>query len=754
MAVGDQGQSNIGFGDENLAHLSTPAISGTMTTAQALARLLARSGFVATEIRPGAFHIDRKRSAPPRPVLRPVDPAPAQNDDIVVTSSKRATGLNHFAGSALVVPLGGEGGVPGGVNVLGDLDSRLPIVQTTALGPGRNKLFLRGIADSSFAGPTQSTIGSYFGDTRLLYNGPDPNLRLYDVDRIEVLMGPQGTLYGAGAIGGIVRIAPNLPTSEGPQASMQGGVATSRKGGIGHDVGGMINLPVTDWLAVRAVGYQAYEAGYIDDTGRGITDINGVLVNGGRFAVHAQPMPGCVVDLGAIVQSTRARDLQYATRDGPPDTRSSSVAQPFDDDFYSAYGTISHDGGPGVHALLAFSATNRNTSGRYDATLPGSGVPSAYDHEGENRMFSAEARLWRSLPSGVNWLVGISGILNHDAENRSLGPLDAPRDLIGVDNRTKDAALYGEVTVPIPLKFIVTAGGRLTYARTDGRPLDVNSAPTFYRGMGRTRFDPSFGFVRSFGSSLSWFGRYGVGFRTGGLAVTPRVGRTAAYDADRITVFETGLRFGDHGRRGLSGHASVSYAQWRNIQADLVGPNGFPFTANVGNGRISAFESAVGWRLSDGFEMGGAIFVNRSSLFDAAPGFVRAEGDPLPDTPRFSANGHIIWRPMGTAQDGPQFELSSHYVGHSVLGVGPRLSLRQGGYSEVDFATVLPLRIATLSFRVDNLTDHRGNRFALGNPLLLGREVQYTPLRPRTFRLGFSTRIGRKDGHMVVAPDL
>jgi iron complex outermembrane receptor protein len=752
MAAGEQGQANVGFGDTGLAQLFTPGVSGAMTTARALSRLLSGSGFTAIEIRPGTFHIKRKHAVALRPASRPADPPSMQDVDIVVTSSKRATGLNHFAGSALVVSLDGEGGVPGGVNGLGDLDSSLPIVQTTALGPGRNKVFLRGIADSSFAGPTQSTIGSYFGDTRLLYNGPDPNLRLYDVDRVEVLMGPQGTLYGAGAIGGIVRIAPNLPTVDGPHASMQGGAATSRGGGAGHDIGGMINLPVAGWLAVRAVGYQAYEAGYIDDTARGKNDINGVEVYGGRFAIHARPSSDWVVDLGAIVQSTRARDLQYATRGGAPYTRRSAVAQPFDDDFYSGYGTISYGGD--VRALLTLSVTSRNTSGRYDATLPGSVVPSVYDHSGENRLFSAEVRLWRSLPSGITWLVGLSGILNHDAENRSLGPIDAPRDLVGVDNRTKDAALFGEGTAPLPLKFTVTIGGRLTYARTDGRPLDVSGAPTFYRGMGRTRMDPSFGFVRPFGPSLSWFGRYGVGFRTGGLAVTPRIGRTAVYDADRISLFETGLRFGDHGRHGLSGRASISYARWRNIQADLVGPNGFPFTANVGNGRISAFESAIDWRLSERIEIGGALFISRSSLFDAALGFASAEGGPLPDTPRFSANGHIVWWPMGTGRGGPQFELASHYVGHSVLGVGPRLSLRQGGYGQVDFASMLPLRIATLSFRIDNLTDHRGNRFALGNPLLLGRQMQYTPLRPRTLRFGFTTRIGRKDGHLAVGPDL
>jgi outer membrane receptor protein involved in Fe transport len=751
LITGAQGHANIGFSDGRLGRRSSAGLSGIMTTRQALDRLLAGSGFVATEMRRGTFHIDYKVSAG---LPRPMDPSPMQGQEIVVTSSKRGIGLASFTGSALVVPIDGRDSVLAAGGVLGDLASRLPILQTTALGPGRNKLFLRGIADSSFPGPTQSTIGSYFGDTRLLYNGPDPNLRLYDVDRVEVLMGPQGTLYGAGAIGGILRIAPNPPAFADIAGSVQGGIATSRDGGFGHDIGAMVNLPASRDIAVRAVGYQAYEAGYIDDIGRGRDDVNGVAVVGGRLAIRARPMSNWMIDLGAIVQSTRARDLQYATRTSPgPGRRNSTVAQPFDDNFYSGYGTITYDGGDGLHALLTAGVTNRDTTGRYDATLSTAAGPVVYDQSGDNKLFSAEARIWRTSPSGISWIAGLSGILNHDAENRSLGPSGAPRDLIGVDNRTKEAALFGEATVPLPWHVTITAGGRLTYARTDGKPLDVAGSPTFYRGMGHTRFDPSFGFVRPFGPTLSWFGRYGVGFRTGGLAVTPRIGRTAAYQADRINVVETGLRFGDAGRRGISGHASVSYARWTNIQADLVGPNGFPFTANVGNGRIASLEGALEWRPSATFQIGGAVFANRSKLYDPAPAFFRAQGDPLPDTPRFSGSGHIVWRPAGFAEASPQFELASHYIGHSVLGVGPRLSLPQGGYAQIDFGATIPLRLAMLSLRIDNLTDHRGNRFALGNPLLLGREQQYTPLRPRTIRLGFTTRFGRTDGHIAIDPN-
>jgi len=85
------------------------------------------------------------------------------------------------------------------------------MLASTNLGTGRNKIFIRGVADSSFNGPSQSIVGQYLGDVRLTFNAPDPDLELYDIARVEVLEGPQGTLYGAGSLGGVVRVCPARP---------------------------------------------------------------------------------------------------------------------------------------------------------------------------------------------------------------------------------------------------------------------------------------------------------------------------------------------------------------------------------------------------------------------------------------------------------------------------------------------------------------------------------------------------------------
>ena len=88
-----------------------------------------------------------------------------------------------------------------------------PILQTTALGAGRNKLFIRGIADSSFNGATESTASLYLDDVQIAFAGPDPGLKLYDIGEIEIAEGPQGALHGSWSIGGIVRLI-SIPVND------------------------------------------------------------------------------------------------------------------------------------------------------------------------------------------------------------------------------------------------------------------------------------------------------------------------------------------------------------------------------------------------------------------------------------------------------------------------------------------------------------------------------------------------------------
>src|SRR5206468_9381651 len=112
-------------------------------------------------------------------------------------------------------------------------------VAVTNLGSGRNKIFVRGLSDGSFTGKTQSTVGLYLDDVPITYNAPDPDLRLADVERVEVLRGPQGTLYGSGSMGGIVRIVTSKPDPARLAGEVSAEGLLSEHGDPSHAIEGM-----------------------------------------------------------------------------------------------------------------------------------------------------------------------------------------------------------------------------------------------------------------------------------------------------------------------------------------------------------------------------------------------------------------------------------------------------------------------------------------------------------------------------------
>jgi iron complex outermembrane receptor protein len=317
-AFGTQARISIGISDPRLANVRVRGVHGRMSVERALARLLKDSGLAYQAIDAQTYRIVAARPPQDKSVER-IEPAPpVVFADIVVTASKRAIGLRDFPATVSIVrpdDLGLAGTAGKGTDAIVDA---LPSVNSTHLGPGRNKLFIRGVADSSFTGPTQATVGQYLGDVRLNYNAPDPNLTLYDVDRVEVLEGPQGALYGAASLGGIIRIIPNSPQPDRLSARFEAGMVTTRHGASGSDLAAMLNIPIlSDRIAMRAVAYRSIDGGYIDDVGRGLEDVNRSRTIGGRLNLRIAPGDGWTIDTGGLVQNINSADSQYAERHRP-----------------------------------------------------------------------------------------------------------------------------------------------------------------------------------------------------------------------------------------------------------------------------------------------------------------------------------------------------------------------------------------------------------------------------------------------------
>lgn len=665
------------------------------------------------------------------------EPAPA---DIVVTASKQRVPLLRYPGSLTIVPGTGRRSNAGFADV-SDLAGQLPILQSTQLGPGRNKVFIRGIADSSFNGTTQSTASVYLDDVQLNASGPDPALRLYDMQSIEVLEGPQGTLYGAGAIGGVLRLTSNAPVLDGVASGMTGGVTLTQGGAPGGDLAGMINLPlVAGQAGVRAVAYAARDGGYIDDARRRLRNVNRVDTLGGRLALRADPGHGWRMDVGAAAQRIAVADGQYTRRGAPDLTRRSDAAQPFRGRFLFGRVTLSKDWDNGVRLVSATGVADYHAADTFDATQaagPAIRGPVLYQVDNDKLLVSQEVRLSQSLAGGRSWLAGISLLSDRSILSRAFRAAEAAIDVVGVSNVTRSASAFAEATTPLVHDLSLTLGGRATTARVDGEPSATNRPGAFIKGRSTQRFDPTVALSYRLGGGIAAFARYQTGFRTGGLAVAQGVGRVANYRPDSIQFGEIGIRRLRSGATGLGFAVSASAAGWNGIQADLLNRRGQPYTTNLGDARIQTVEATLDWVPAERWSIEGAMLWTHNIVYGPIADLSKLNNRRLPDTPPFAGHATVTYswpeRPVT-----PRIAASLDYVGRSVLGTGDLLDVSQGNYATIAVTAGVRWRNLDLTIGLENLTDATVNRFAFGNPFDLPQRDQLTPLRPRNVRIGVS----------------
>jgi len=730
----------IGMTDSALARLPTHPIKGRFTVDQALSRLLRGLPARAERIDAANWRIVAARpAAPPRPRADAPPPELAEGD-IIVTGSKTGTRFDRYAGTASVLA--------GGDLSLGEqgrgsdaLVQRIPSFASTHLGSGRNKLFIRGVADSSFNGPSQAVVGEYLGDVRLNYNAPDPDISLYDVRSVEVIEGPQGTLYGAGALGGIVRIVPEPVHMDETEAEVALDAAATAHGGHGYDGVGLINIPIlSSKIALRALGFKTVEGGYIDDVGRGLSHVNQTRKSGGRVALALRP-GDWKIDLGVVLQNINSDDGQYDEKGFPNLSRSNRVAQPFDNDYLLTQLTVARDWGKSSFLSASAFVRQRATS-RYDFTADGAVNPRIFDQSNHIDLLTNETRLSHLDSSGQGWVVGTSILYDDERLTRAIGTPASPTEILGIANKVVEGAVFGEAGHKLLTNLVATAGVRFEYAHLVGEPLN-RVANVAEPRRDEAAVLPSLSLSWQFDPRWMLFTRYQEGLRPGGLSVTPNQGSAPSaqrFKGDSLSSIEGGVKMLPETVNRLRATLTFSYAHWENIQADLVDSRGLPFTANIGSGRILGAEMSAQWRPVAALSLTGALFVNRSRLTYAEPGVTTNEQQELPNVPHLGVSGRVHYRRDLVGPWALDLDLSGRYTGHSRLGTKPNLYIQQGNYGQ----SAASARIGTprwgVSLQLDNLFDQRGNTFALGNPFDVSQGQQQVPQRPRTIRLGVDAR--------------
>lgn len=707
----------------------------TGTVREALSELLKDTHAEAIPIGRTGWRIVRRRprSTPNLEPLLAAKPEP----DIIVTGSKRDRFLSNYPGSVSII--GGTQLSRFAAAPDTDALARIsPTLQSTHLGPGRNKLFLRGIADSSFNGSGAALVGIYINDLRLNYNAPDPALRLYDIDRVEILEGPQSTLYGAGSIAGLVRITPRPPDPAAASGEAWTAGALTSHGSAGGEFGAIVNMPlVSDRVALRIVAYAARDGGYIDDVERDRRDVNRTGTIGGRGTIRANLADSWTLDLSGITQRIRNRDAQYAERDQSELTRSSIAAQPSSNLFRAGYGVLSGR----IGSMNVSSTTGIVGQSLQQIFIPDDGNHETIYHQHDViRLLTEELRL-SSLPDArLGWVAGVSALQSRTATSATISSDSLDRSLSRMHTKLTDLTAFGEVTIPLSPAISLTAGGRISNVRLDGRAVSSRLAtgliePPTTSGTRHEHFAvPSL--ALSWVPQTGWLGfvRYSQGYRPGGQTASGIIQR---YDADRLSSLESAVRATSMAGGRLSGQFSLAISRWSKVQADALGADGIPFTQNIGDGRVRSITGSIDWAPAPDLQLklAGALARGHVKMKDTAN--VTTVRTPLPNVARDTLAGSIDWHHDLGDEHRLSARLSANHVGRSVLGSGVELSkITQGGYWLVSGGVELETHREAISLDFDNLLDTAANSFAFGAPTYRFDSNEQTPLRPRTLRIG------------------
>ena len=214
--------------------------------------------------------------------------APSTLGEVIVTSQKRSESIQKVSMS--IQALNAE--KLNQLNVVGfqDYVKYMPSVSFQSLAPNQTDIFMRGIS----AGGTQNhsgplpTVGAYLDEQPITSIAGTLDVHVYDIARVEVLPGPQGTLYGASSEAGTLRIITNKPSTSGFAAGYDVQADSIDHGGQGYGLEGFVNLPVSDKIAVRLVAFDEHDAGYIDNVPSSLTyPTSGATVTNAGFAKKA-----------------------------------------------------------------------------------------------------------------------------------------------------------------------------------------------------------------------------------------------------------------------------------------------------------------------------------------------------------------------------------------------------------------------------------------------------------------------------------
>lgn len=736
-------QAGVSIGYEGaLPPVRTNPIRGRLSPAEALRLMLKGLPLQARKVGETAWRIvpssiPKKTPADPERLARS-EPPPENIDPIgiVVSANKFPRELIDIPRSiGLVLPdilqqISADNGTA-------TIARGLHGISVAGGGSGRNQIFLRGVADSPFAGLNQATVAVLMDGVRMTYSAPDPDLRLVDVKQAEILSGPQGSLYGLGVLGGIYQIVTNPADVSKVSASAGLGLSLVAGGPLGHNGAAVLNMPIVpEVMAVRFVGYGSQAGGWVHTGTR--WDANALGAYGGRMTLGLDLGPDWRLDVKGASQKLKSADSQYVYAAGSR-SRPDQLPEPYTTQFEHAALQLNGTLG-GIDIVVLSGQTWQRTSEQLDATV-GAGSfgledPVKYIDKRNYKVWDSELRFsgtWKSW----DFLGGISHVEAIRHMDRNLYGIDRA-DSASIDNgqRTSlESSVFGNVTWKLGSGFSLQGGGRLFRATIQEDRKQGSAANAIE--VRQTGFTPEVAFSWRPHSDRIVYLRYGSAFRLSGLGISSPLfdqdcieegdcGEVETNPGDDLKTIEAGLK--EQFVRGGTLDASAYYTSWRNLQSTFLASNGLTESGTAGDARIIGGEIAVNlplghWNLAIGaaFQDARLVHVEFTSQED--------EQKRLPVVPRYT--GSIALKrhfQLGDARGWLQTSL--RYIGPARLSFDPQLDGEMGNY--VDAGVQGRISHGALEFGIDvkNIFAKGGNTYALGNQFRAITMRQYMPQAP------------------------
>jgi outer membrane receptor protein involved in Fe transport len=701
-------------------------------------------------------------------------------EEVVVTAEKRSERLQDVP--IPVTAISADTLIDKNQLRLAEYYSSIPGLNMTSGGQGDLGVSIRGITTAAAGTFTNPTVGITvddvpFGSSTGLGGGTFfPDIDPSDLARIEVLRGPQGTLYGASSIGGEIKFVTADPTTDAISGRVQADLnSIYNSHGVGYGARAAVNVTLGDTVAVRVSGSSRQDRGYIDDPLLQKSGVNQVDVNGGRFSVLWRPSDIFSLKLSAFLQKT--------TGDGTSSVPVNNLGQPLLGDLQQSAlrgsGEYTQDvkvysatfdaklGRTHLTAVTGYQMDTFNqtvdltTNSLYGGFLaPGvygvSGSFANYDHE--TKKFTQEIRWSSSGGQSLDWLLGV--FYTHE---------DSPTDFVPYAANPATGASVGLLfTDPYPTKFAEYAGfGDLTWHITNRFDVELGARKSeisqiyqetisgpgwLFLGFPGPSFQPpvhskdnAFTYLVTpklkVNADLMMYARLASGYRPGGPNPTCQVfgAIPCHFNPDKTINYELGLK-GNALHQQISFDASIYYIKWKDIQLNAFNGIG-GYLTNASSAKSEGIELAAETTPLKGLKLSAWVAFNNGVLTSGFPPTATVtgvSGDRLPFSSRFSGNLSVDDEfPLATGTMG--------FLGGSVSYIGDRdgdfptppqvTRPVLPSYTKIDFRAGVRYESWKVSLFANNVADKRGVvYFGVG----LGAAPMVNFIQPRTIGLSLS----------------